>query len=582
MLAIIVYPLMWLAAAALPALVAVYLLHHRFRHRDVSSLMLWAEGRQLSEGGRRVRRLQIPWMLLLELLILLLLVLAGLDVRWQSEMMRRRIVVVLDDSASMRAVGSGGQSAQERAMGLLSKELAGHGDLLTRALLAGSETVPVEGESAKEILDGIKEQWTCLQGSCDLGGALALAGRTMPDARVLVLTDCAPPAGIDDDGRVVWLSAGEASENLALIGAARSDDLNGGRCLVQIANYGSVERASDVQWVTQDGRSALEHCVVPADGEVTLSRRVSEGAGDVRVALTTRDSLGLDDGAWLLAEGDAALRVSVEIGKERTRELVARALEATGRVRLVGEHPALRIVAGGAGRDPGGWMVRLRSQKGAVSCTGPFVLEAGHSLVDGLSFDGVVWGASTNVASAVRPIVAAGAVPLLWLTPVGDDGVDATMQFVPEASTLQNSPAWPALFWNLVEWRVSARPGFALRHVRPGVPMRLRASGGAEEVDVTDPAGAQMTLPGGRRELLVDARIPGVYTAVQAGWRSRSALNFLAPGESDLRGRRSGRWGDWGNSTEMIESQRSSAPWLFLAALALLAVHHRMLVRPQG
>ena len=35
------YPLAWIAALTLPALVAIYFLRHRFRRQQVSSLLLW-------------------------------------------------------------------------------------------------------------------------------------------------------------------------------------------------------------------------------------------------------------------------------------------------------------------------------------------------------------------------------------------------------------------------------------------------------------------------------------------------------------------------------------------------------------
>ncbi|MDD2601154.1 MAG: hypothetical protein PHO37_18340 [Kiritimatiellae bacterium] len=67
MLALITYPFMWLAALALPALISIYFLHHRYKRRRVSTLMLWAAGRQLSSVGQHLKRFSFPWIFLLEL-----------------------------------------------------------------------------------------------------------------------------------------------------------------------------------------------------------------------------------------------------------------------------------------------------------------------------------------------------------------------------------------------------------------------------------------------------------------------------------------------------------------------------------
>ena len=48
------YPLAWIAAITLPALVAIYFLRHRFRKQSVSTLLLWQMHRESREGGRRI------------------------------------------------------------------------------------------------------------------------------------------------------------------------------------------------------------------------------------------------------------------------------------------------------------------------------------------------------------------------------------------------------------------------------------------------------------------------------------------------------------------------------------------------
>ena len=95
------YPLALMAAAALPALAAIYILRNRYRRREVSSLMLWEFAVLSREGGAKVNKLQLPLVFFLELLALALLVTAATGPRWQLPAHARPLVVILDDSASM-------------------------------------------------------------------------------------------------------------------------------------------------------------------------------------------------------------------------------------------------------------------------------------------------------------------------------------------------------------------------------------------------------------------------------------------------------------------------------------------------
>ena len=70
MIPFLTYPLALIAATALPALAAIYILRHKFRRKQVSSLMLWRFRVQSKEGGAKVHRLQLPLLFFLELLAL--------------------------------------------------------------------------------------------------------------------------------------------------------------------------------------------------------------------------------------------------------------------------------------------------------------------------------------------------------------------------------------------------------------------------------------------------------------------------------------------------------------------------------
>ena len=139
MIPFLTYPLALIALATVPALAAIYILRNRFRRKQVSSLVLWRFQVQSKAGGAKVHRLQLPLLFFLELLILLLLVVAATGPHWKLPQSQRPLIVVLDDSFSMRALNDG-VSAQTRAKNFLEKLFRFQPPPNTRLILAGTET----------------------------------------------------------------------------------------------------------------------------------------------------------------------------------------------------------------------------------------------------------------------------------------------------------------------------------------------------------------------------------------------------------------------------------------------------------
>ena len=118
MIQFLTHPLALIALTTVPALAAIYLLRNRFRRRAVSSLVLWRFHIQAKSGGAKIHRLQLPLLFFLELLAIVLLVTAAAGPRWKLPQSTRPLIVVLDDSFSMRAVRDN-VSAQARAKDFL-------------------------------------------------------------------------------------------------------------------------------------------------------------------------------------------------------------------------------------------------------------------------------------------------------------------------------------------------------------------------------------------------------------------------------------------------------------------------------
>src|SRR5688572_4218717 len=121
MLPLFATPWAFAALLAVPTLTALYWLRNSYRQVPVSSLMLWRDLVESRASGLRVQRLQTPLLFFLELAALILLAIAATGPRLEVGAGHWPLVVVLDDSFSMRAGGD--DSPRARAGLALDNEL---------------------------------------------------------------------------------------------------------------------------------------------------------------------------------------------------------------------------------------------------------------------------------------------------------------------------------------------------------------------------------------------------------------------------------------------------------------------------
>ena len=146
------------------------------------------------------------------------------------------------------------------------------------------------------------------------------------------------------------------------------------------------------------------------------------------------------------------------------------------------------------------------------------------------------------------------------------------MHLRPDLSTLQDTPNWPILIWNLIDWRASTAPGLRETNLRLGSDANLTVVAGTHAVEVRGPDNRTHDLIARDRTLTFKADSVGVYEINAAVERYSFSSNALRREESDLGRCASGRWGDWQSSGYQAEER--SVSWIFLmVALITLAVH---------
>ena len=580
-------PLGFLALLAVPILVGIYLLRTRSRRYPVSSLMLWVNQKQARQGGLRIERLQTPLLFLLELLALIFLALAIAEPIIRTSKSQIPLTVVLDDSFSM--LGGAEDTPKSRAIKALEELLTPDGinplakpRYGVRYVLAGTEPQLLNevAKSAGEAIDEL-QRWRCLSPSVDLEAAISFAAALGDSKALMLIVTDGPPAHPLESDSIQWWGFGIPQLNVAFVNATRTSAESGERCLFEITNLTGGVRKTELVVELHDtviGESCARLHHSTPDIRPMETHRVVLSLPPRTPALRAQigdDSLSIDNTVVLLPQIRKPVHVDIRIQDQRLRSLVEDALEATERSVPTTTQPDLIFLDQAALADDANeaWLMRLVIEPEASAYLGPFVVNRAHPLTEGLSFNGVVWGAGTTEEFIGVPIITAGNVPLLTDTERYTGIHELRLRLRPDLSTLQTSPNWPALIWNLLEWRASETPGLERSNLRLGEVAVLTTKLGVESARLVSPNGDIHDQPVLERKVNLMAQDVGIYEVETGSERYAFSSNALHQSESDLRTRASGRWGDWGNTTLEWWGYRSFAWFFLLLAIATLTLH---------
>ena len=580
-------PLGFLSLLAIPGLVAIYLLRTRSRRYPVSSLMLWANQQQARQGGLRVERLQAPLLFFLELLAIMLLALAVAAPIIRTMQGAMPLTVVLDDSFSMLAGVD--ETPKSRAIAALEEELVpqrfnllANRRYAVRYVLAGTdpqvlnETARTAGEAITQL-----EAWECLSPSADLEAAVNLAAELGGEkALILILTDEPPPQILGED-RMQWWGFGVPQPNVAFVNATRTATDSGERCLLEVTNLSphadSTELIVEVDDAASQSSSLPLHRAILEIGPKATRRiflNLPVGTPPLRARIDD-DALAIDNRVVLLPERRKPVHVDVRVRNPRLRSFIENALASTDRALSAKAAPELVFLDNTAVADDSSdaWYMRVITEREASAYLGPFVIDWTHPLTEGLSLGGVVWGAGVEEQFMGTPIITAGNVPLLTDTERLTGIHEVRLRLQPDLSTLQNSPNWPILMWNLLEWRASQTPGLERANLRLGEVAVLTTRLGIESVEVVSPSGEVSVRPVPDRTINLRATTVGIYSAHTGTDKYAFSSNALDQAESDLTNKATGRWGGWGEDTLRWWGYQSLAWFFLLLAIGILTLH---------
>jgi hypothetical protein len=586
----------WLAALALLLpLVVLHLRRPSLARREVASLAIWERlAAPVESSDWRLRRPRHPLLLALQALALCALVLALAGPARRHSAPPPTTVYVVDGSLWMNV---GTRLADARA-GI--ERLAAAEPASSVALVAATGTPSVAYRGPVAGLAGALDGMRAGAGGADLAAGIALGAGLLGsrEGRMVVLRapEDAVPEIVSASGQVTVRAVGTATADQGIFAqGARCGIGPAGACEVvaSLRNFDGV-RHVDRYAAFLDGERALTlRASVPAHGTTTLTLTARPGAS-VRLQLTKRDALPLDDTAWFSvpsAAGTPAQMTVTLVGDPATAKPLAQALAAAPGVNLElrtratyrrrdalasdlvvldgfvpadGLPPAPAVALIAPPRIPGG-LVGTRLAAATVSSTA-----AANELLAGvdlrsLSIDRYA-ARQLELPGWLGPVVSG---PDGTLLAAGDNGRQrvAVLAFDPADSNLTQLPAFPILARNLERW------AGGWTSVGGDGALAIDSLPGVTHATVTSAGGTSSSTALRGRPVGVTGLVPGAYTIVAtgAGVSHRSALIAALPVQGTTARAAAGPIDltPWAR-TAAPRKQSSFSPYLIV--LALLAI----------
>lgn len=581
----------------------LYLLPMPRRQVKLPSVLLWRKTIQ-----ERLKRSSWQWLrtvasLALQVSILVLLILAaGKPIRKAFTGGSDRVVIVLDNSASMRVRDGEGtrfDTGRRRASDIMQSAGAETRILLVSAGGRAQVVCPFT-RSHIELAKRLSEM-TLTDGTTDLAGALKLAlaaveGRK--DVSVFVISDgaadlAALPAA---DADVRFQQVGASAENVGITqcllrrGLDNPEDV---QVVTRVANNTASDRQVPLKLTVDDMTIHAVTLQVPAGSAINdFWEGKNADGGVLRAIIDSDDALATDNVAFAnLPSGKKVPVLLVSDGRDAYIEsaLSANLRVETWRIPTAKYEPAksmgVNILNGFVPSDlPVGHLLIINSPasgslyEATETIDQPQVTDwdRSHPVMAGLNLDNLSilkalklskpeW-ATVLARSDDVPLVMAGEYQKRKVVVIG---------FGPDDSSLPLRAAFPLLIDNAVRWLTEERELAGPEVAVGGAMVVTPASTALTEIKVTDPAGTTTRVPVRQgRAVYADTRLAGPYTVTLGNRELHFVADSPAAGESDLAVRKSLVIGGCEYAAGSVTHGVSASLWIgfALAAAALLAV----------
>jgi Ca-activated chloride channel homolog len=557
-------PLSFLLATLAVPLLLLYFLKVRRRPQRVSSLLLWDPALRDREASAFFQRLQRDPLMLLQILALIALTIAlARPAVTVSGYGAKRVVIVLDTSASMKATDvspSRFAHAQREALGLVSR------------LGEGAEVMVIEAGVQPKVLAPFTRDRNEVVGAVrgaharDLPNRLGDGIRTAralvgPDARaeIHVFTDGAHPEalkGQGDDVRVRWSSVGQRGRNVAITNLAVRRNYFGSfdsQAFLSVVNFSNeVQSFSFTLHLDNDLIAEKSLTLEPNVRRAVVLPFSHPGGGVVRARLNVSDDLEADNVAYavippprdiavlLVSSGnlflEKVLKTDPQVKLEvRTPDTYQGGMENFDVVVVDGANPA---------RIGNGRFVLVNSAPGDVPIEvlgrleAPVVMDwdRTHPIMRQIDFAKI----AIEEAMRVRPLapgktlVEAVGGPLIYLLEERDRKA-VFFGFDLFRSDFPLRVAFPLMLSKSLRWLHPAGLDQSSLQLATGQPILLPVEHGVTSATVRTPSGrvVQAQVTRGLASYTETDEV-GVYRVITSRGETRVAVNIGSADESDL------------------------------------------------
>ncbi|MFT5109039.1 MAG: hypothetical protein ACI9UA_004685 [Pseudoalteromonas tetraodonis] len=549
-----------LALLGIPAVLFIHSLRRSPRTFLTNTLFLIEARLRDPGGGRKMRRLRRSAQLWLRLLLVVLLtwVLARpVTVREDST---QRIVLVVDESASMSASQETLAPALRAAAKPWLKQTA-HTEWIVLSSVADAPPIHRGWDDFDRVIDRL-EQLEPRRGNHDPHSALNLAlGLASTHGRVLYVTDHLPEPALPGIG---VLSIGTKVQNVGWCGVETSPD---GSWRAILRNYGDSEQA---RTLSQADGSQLNIQLKPGEWR-NLEGLIPAGAASAKLVLGV-DNFALDDTLHLIRPRRKPLTwtsIAAPTSLEKlflASDLQKAKLSADADVELRSNDLAP------ASAEHARLLIPTKPAPDASYVKMPATATS-HPLTEGLIFDGLLWRecAPLNPAEPDDTVLLwSGSRPLAVLR---DQDRTLELGFHPDLSNLRRVPSALVLVQRWLDTIRDAKVAPESLQLATGDRVQLAAAADGDTLELAW-AGGSNELAATSRATINAPDSPGPMSIVQGELTLlEAAVNFVDPLESDFSKADAGFVAP-PEPTSMV--QRASLPdrfrdlWLLLALTTLL------------
>ncbi len=569
-----------------PAILLIHFLQRESKRIPVSTLFLLEHLERESVKGRSFDRLRNSIPLWLQLLGVILLAWLLAEPRWTSGRSVQRIVLVVDDSASMEAF-------REELVKTLKSELpqlatlVGTTEYTATESSSGGATL-YRGTELSALLDTL-ESWRPAAGSHSPEQALRIGrGLAQTDGVLIFATD---HAGEPLPFGATRLAVGRPLENVGFAGLRIDKEGERQVWRATLRNY-SAKPQRRSWFLAAGGRRTEARVADLGPGAVhTLQGEFPEG-GDRASLVLEPDHFTRDDEMFLLVPSPKRLVVSRTGDPELEPLVVGLIASLDNTVQATGEEvpdlwfASYNPLAPAAAPDRSIVLLH-QAQAPRTFLSGPIVA-ANHTLVAGLDWQGLIARSTPSIpmAEGDRVILWQGERPLVFLRE-GEGRRQLVCNFDVASSNAPRLPAFVVLVHRYAALVRGEKVALEARNVelRQSLSLAHRSDEGAPALDLADDSG-RVTVPFDRARQLRAPRDPGYFRVTQGDTPLLdAAANFADTREADFS--QASSVSELGPVPGAVrERQTVSDPlwfvWVLLLAATLLVCWYLLGKRPEG